>query len=357
VPKPIIIDDGWSEPPGYSTGGTRAKRFLLAPDGRKFFFKRSQFKLTQNNTIGTDFKYEFWSEIIASRLGHMVGFDVLQYEAAIDGDKMGCISELMIDRQREELIEGVQYLKRFSPNYDPNIRSHKAWYTFDLIINALENAGFKKFGDDILEMIVFDSLIGNGDRHQENWAIIAEKILPSVRLSKEIESGKRKPNRIFQEMLDVLKKLEQRLQTPINKLPPSYYEIDYRFAPIYDNGSSLGRELTDQRVEELLGSDAKLKTYIEAGKSEIHWDGRKLGHFDLIRKLMATIHKEKVVKIIKRVIQNFDAPKLNDIIRDVDEEVPDVFEGFKIPAIRKQIIYKIIKLRFELLQDLVNDRI
>jgi hypothetical protein len=38
-------------------------------------------------------------------------------------------------------------------------------------------------------------------------------------------------------------------------------------APIYDNGSSLGRELNEERVKQLLQDERQLRKYVEKGIS------------------------------------------------------------------------------------------
>ena len=103
----------------------------------------------------------------------MLGFDILRYDVAIDGEIMGCISESMINSENQELIEGVKFLQAFSPEYDPTKKEHQTWYTFDLIERSLKAAAIEEIINGIIELIVFDALIGNGDRHQENWAVIA----------------------------------------------------------------------------------------------------------------------------------------------------------------------------------------
>lgn len=89
--KLFIISDDWNPQPWFSTGGTRAKKYLQAPDGKFYYFKRSQYKDPTDTKPGKDFKYEFWSEVIASEVGSMLGFNLLKYNIAIDGMIMGCI--------------------------------------------------------------------------------------------------------------------------------------------------------------------------------------------------------------------------------------------------------------------------
>jgi hypothetical protein len=117
----------WNAQPWYNTGGTRAKKYIQSRDGKYYFFKRSQLK------PGKDYKFEFWSEIIASKVGQFLGFHVLVYDIAIDGDIMGCICASMIDPDKEELIEGLRYLQGYDNTFNPEKPSLRKLYSFQLI--------------------------------------------------------------------------------------------------------------------------------------------------------------------------------------------------------------------------------
>lgn len=58
-----------------------------------------------------------------------------------------------------------------------------------------------------------------------------------------------------------------------------------KFAPIYDNGSSLARECTEDKVRALLQNRSELDAFILRGKAEIRWQADKLRHFDLVEQL------------------------------------------------------------------------
>jgi hypothetical protein len=128
---------------------------------------------------------------------------MLRYDVAIDGDVMGCICQSMINSEEEELIEGVKYLQAFSPQYDPAKKEHQSWYTFDMICNALRAAKLEEFIEPVIGNIIFDALIGNGDRHQENWAIIEQSklIIEAIKVFKNaIQSCKKNAHRRTQEL-------------------------------------------------------------------------------------------------------------------------------------------------------------
>jgi len=360
MPDLITITNEWNEQPWFSTGGTRAKKYIQSPDGNFYYFKRSQYKPATENKPGKDFTYEFWNEIIAFELGTMLGFDVLRYDIAIDGDIMGCISQSMINSEEEELIEGVKYLQAFSPNYDPNKKEHQTWYTFDLIKNSLDVSKLSPHIENIIRLILFDALIGNGDRHQENWAIIAKQT-PIYKILEEIEqdvSFKKLANWkkwVVKTSKHFFKSTHSSFKKRNQPVPKSHYDIINRFAPIYDSGSSLGRELTDERVIQYINSEVELVRYIDKGLSEIHWEGKKLSHFELVKKIMDTNYREVVVKLVSQIKDGFDEGVLAEMIETIDNSVPEGYIRYKIPVNRKHLIFKIITLRFQKLMKLVNE--
>lgn len=87
---------------------------------------------------------------------------------------MGCICASMIEPDREELIEGLRYLQAYDNTFNPVETSLRKLYSFQLIERTLAKFNLEKFMGGIIEEIVFDSIIGNSDRHQENWAFIVE---------------------------------------------------------------------------------------------------------------------------------------------------------------------------------------
>lgn len=335
----------WNPQPWYNTGGTRAKKYVQAPDGKFYYFKQSEFKGKK------DYKYEFWSEIIAYHLGIMLGFDMLRYDVAIDGNKIGCLSESMIDRQKEELIEGGKYLNAFDNTFSYEEKKPGEKYTFELIENAFDALKLTDHMPKLLEALVLDAIISNGDRHQENWAFIAEHNAISKAIA-TIEYDFTNTNR--ESMPDWLKKVIQHLYfiKKTKKLKPEIKKAklllnkNIRFSPIYDSGSSLSREATSDKIGSLLKDKKELEAYINRGKSEIHWENKKITHFEFVNKLKIKYEKQ-INEIITRVKNKYDSKKFEEILKSIDTTVPKGFEEYKIPEDRKELIFKLVTLRIE----------
>lgn len=308
----------WEKHEYLGTGGTRDKVVVENPDDNcLYYFKTSLIKKEKN------YIYEFWSEVIASEVGTLLGFDILEYNvAANDNQTLGCLSKLMIDTTVEQLDEGYKWIKRYQLAYDTEDRDA---YTFQLIDDTLKNLfPNKKFTEKLISTIVLDCIIGNEDRHQENWGIIISN-KETTKATKSIFSRK----------------------TPV---PVSRY----RFAPIYDSGSSLGRELREEKVNQMLTDTIQLNSYINRGQSEIHWLGEhgKQKHFSLIDKIANTEYKHVIISEIKRIKEKYDKYKITGIINHIDDCLPKAYELHKIPQKRKELLIKLITLRIERLLSL-----
>jgi hypothetical protein len=337
----------WNEKPWFGTKGTRNKSVVENPEtGISFYFKTSLFKPDK------DYKYEFWSEIIASEIGHFLGFKVLRYDIAFHKTEMGCISEFMNTEGESELTEGIQYLTGYNNAYKPALKSSKGDYTFQFICEALKSFNFNSYIDEIIRIIIFDSLIGNGDRHQENWGII---IYSKEAIQTYHKEAKNKKYKYFHRLLlkmfgwifENLPSLPNPLKIMFHSLMPN------KFAPIYDSGSCLGRELRDAKVKQMLSDEKQILSYILKGTSEIHWKGKKVSHFELIKKISEK-HPEIVKTEIQRIKSIYNESNISKIITDVDIKLPQDKGEFKLPEERKKLMIKMVSLRFKELSKLLD---
>ena len=337
----------WNEKPWFTTKGSRDKSVVENPqDGKLCYFKTSLIK------PGKDYRYEFWSEILASEIGQLLKLNILRYDVAYHKTEMGCISGFMNTEGESELTEGIQYLTGYSTAYKPTRKESKTEYTFQFICNALKSFDFGKYVNEIIKIIIFDSLIGNGDRHQENWGIITYN---KEAISFYKKESKNLSYKFFIRTLlsatgwvfENFPKFSSRMKIKLHSLMPN------RFAPIYDSGSCLGRELLEERVQQLLKDDKQLLLYIEKGTSEIHWEGKKLSHFDLIKNI-AIQYKTEVETEIKRIKGLYNDSEVTRIVMDIDKNLPDDKKQYGLPLNRKELIIKMINLRYKELIKLLD---
>jgi hypothetical protein len=241
-------------------------------------------------------------------LGILLDFNVLRYNIAVVGEEIGCICQSMIDNDKEELNEGGKYLQAFDNTFDPENKSTRDQYSFQLIREAFDAFGLEKYIKNIIEIIVFDAVMGNSDRHQENWAFITK----NTPIQKFIAKSE----------LALIIKL--------------YFQNVTAFSPIYDNGSSLGRELTHEKAARMLKNREEFDSYIKRGPSEIHWNGQKLNHFELIGNLLNSEYADIARKLLSKVIERFDGIKVALIVNEIDNLVPEKQAHYRLPDARKQ---------------------
>ena len=356
MPKLYNIND-WQERIWFNTGGTRDKKLYINPeDNQQYYFKQS-FKKP-----GKDYKYEFWSEIIAYELGSMCGFNILPYHIAIRGTDVGCISKSMHTPDSEELVEGGRYIQAFDNTFHPKDVKLRHQYSFELIMTSLKFLGLQKYHKDFIEVIVFDALIGNSDRHQENWAIINtfSQISKSLSFVEIVLSQKAHLDKLPGWMKSLLRKV----YTENGNLRPQFRRArlsmpkETRFSPIYDSGCSFGRELLDAKVIEMLSDPSQIERYVRKGVSEIHWQGKKVSHFVLLQNLSKEKDFRGMLEIsIKRVLEKFDGQKAVELINQIDVDLPKDCEYIKIPSERKQLICKLVLSRFNSLKAFIEEKV
>ncbi|MFK8061324.1 MAG: hypothetical protein AB8B78_14705 [Polaribacter sp.] len=343
-----------------NTTGSRSKKIITNPkNDDEYFFKGSK------ELADGEIRYptEFWSEIVSSKIGQYLRLNVLDYNIGYNKEgtqKIGCLSKSMVLNSENKLTEGKVYLTGKKSSYNPE--KDKKDYTFQFIRDTLTFFNYENYIQNLLEIIIFDALIGNSDRHQENWGIITnfnqtiedfnEKInknkdkwyknwrLKFLRFLTIVQSEKFKKNN-----LTLSKKTDLIIESDIVK--------NY-FSPIYDSGCCLGREFNLDKVKKMINDKQMLDKYIRNGVSEIHWEGndKKLNHFKLIKSLQEE-YSEEIYLLITKIKSNFKAENIKIIIENIDKNLPINLKKHKLQEERKELMFKLINLRFNKLIELI----
>ena len=188
----------WKEYDGASEGSGRSEKIWLQnPDtGQIGLFKFKKDIDTTDNI----------SECIAYDLACILGIPCAKFEVGMYEGRVGSMSYNILKKPDQILVEGIHFIMLMYPKYNTELfidtmTSHR--YSIEMIKKAIER--FVPI-DDLLKMLMFDYLIGNSDRHQNNWAIL-------------IENGK------------------------------------MQWSPLYDNSSSLCAYISEKNIPNYMGKD------------------------------------------------------------------------------------------------------
>ncbi len=209
--------------------------WILEPEDmgtkRKFWFRKPA-------ESGEDwlFKYprpgtgEHWAEKIVAEVAHALGIEHATVELAeLRGERGSCAKSFI--HGDFELVHGNQVLEWTVAGYDSHRRFGQSDHSFVNIRDALQRIFVDKGASErhqtaFAGFLVLDALVGNTDRHHENWGILRRR------------DGDR--------WVGIL-------------------------APTFDHASSLGRELLDERrMRTLRGGD--VEQYSARGRGGVYWD-------------------------------------------------------------------------------------
>ncbi len=258
--------------------GSREKRTAIDKKGKKAIFKYEGYKCS-----------EACSEKLSYEIAKILKYDCAHIELASDENgTLGILNYLFVDIREEEHIDAVAYIKKSNED-------RKQFYTLKNIKNCLDELDTKLFYD-FLKIMVFDALVGEQDRHEENWGIIRK-------------------------------------------------DGTYKLSPLYDNGDNLLRQFYDESyAQKFYNGEKNFDSFIKRSKTFIYKeDGKKYNHFELIKDL----YKE-YPKHIKNEISNLQ--KLtNEEIENIVNKMPDDIITNK----HKEYIIKYIKARKQILLDII----
>lgn len=172
---------------------------------------------------------EHWAEKIVAEIAESLSIRHAKVELAVLNDRPGIVTESFA-RGGRELAHGNQVLARIISGYDPDLKYGQSMHTLSNIVQALDSVykeaeGAQRAKRQIAEYIVLDALVGNTDRHHENWGLLRRRF------------GNRWKSFV---------------------------------APSFDHASSLGRELLDERRDRLL-TENRIGSYAEKGRGAIYW--------------------------------------------------------------------------------------
>lgn len=224
---------------------------------------------------------QFWAEIMAYRIGCLIGAAVPPVFVAWDSDSQECgaLIEWFLDypnEPEERYVTGGDIMASMIRGYDRKRGSQHNFQTVERFFVAMEKA--KVFRGNWrawwCDTLLLDALIGNTDRHQDNWGLL-------------------------------------------------WYGIGARMAPAFDNGTSLGYEIIPRNMGSFSNPD-RMERYIRRGTHHMRWhasDPHPARHVELLEELVSR-HPELRSRVSRR-LSGFNVDVMRRIIYDmVDVEIP-----------------------------------
>ncbi len=262
----------------------------------KFWFRYNDedwlFKIARENTG------EHWAEKVASEIAANLNLPTHRVELATYEGKRGSAVRSFL-KKSEVLVHGNEVLGGSIDGYERDKQRGQADHNFDNIVAVLRHL----FTDmnarlvaswRIVGYLVFDALVGNTDRHHENWGIL-------LRPTRHQEDGK-----------------------------PIGFTIE--IAPTFDHASSLGRELLDDKRKALLDETGALERYIRKARGGIHANAdarRGMSPIALVE-MIANRHPEFFDPWQKR-IERFDQTFAKDVVsRAADDWMSETAKKFAL---------------------------
>ncbi|MGZ5003926.1 MAG: hypothetical protein ACXWG7_00220 [Chthoniobacterales bacterium] len=175
---------------------------------------------------------EDWAEKIGAEVGELLGVPHARVELATFGEKHGSVSRSFV-QAGVDLIHGNEILAGHVLGYDADKRFGQYDHTFPRIVTAFydvfpEGTGRIEALTTLAGYLTLDAIIGNVDRHHENWGVL--------------------------------------------RFPPTAGQtgIKHTIAPTFDHASSLGRELRDEKRLAFL-ENRRVGDYVYRGSGGIYW--------------------------------------------------------------------------------------
>lgn len=247
---------------------------------------------------------QFWTEIIAYRLGFLLGVAVPPAFVAWDSaeGECGALIEWFLDypgEPEERYAPGGDYMTRMIPGYD---RKRGRQHNLDSVVVLMTAlARTKKLVGDWrawwCDTLLFDALIGNTDRHQDNWGLLWST------------------------------------------------DGQARMAPVFDNGTSLGHEIIPEKMAGF-SNPARMERYINGGTHHLRWRfgaERRTQHLVLIKQYIERF-PELREHAIKR-LEAFNIGAMRTIITSMTEfDIP-----IPLSPVRAEFICRLTEARYHAL--------
>ncbi len=250
---------------------------------------------------------QYWSEVIAFKIGRLMGLTIPPAFVAIDSEtgEPGTVIEWFTGYDtsvEERFTQGGDHMQDMIEGYD---RKKGKQHNLRTIITYSRLLSQKRILSHCWQeywglCLCFDALIGNTDRHQENWGIIWNDVNSTARLT-----------------------------------------------PFYDNGTSLGHELFPDKFNLCLKDINMLNAYITRGRHHMKWHLNASQRLPLIDGV--TQYCQKYPKVISKLVDSLRWGE--DALMQILSELTTFAIQSPLTAERAEFVYQLTCNRRRLLLD------
>lgn len=251
--------------------GTNEKMWLLSPENELCLFKKTQIK---DDNTSTNAHY---AELIYYELCKLLYIDCAKVELARIGKQKGIISYFFL-KDDEELVDFNALIQNIREDYIPKslkCKKTQEYYSIDLILEAVKSVVsdrvcYKEIRQKILHLIIMDTLCDHYDRNSSNIALIRD------------------------------------YKKPCHK--------QFKFSPIYDNGTSLAISLPLEITRKYLESPNGILELNNAVISKIGLGSSRGTQYENLLNYIFNKYSDDVAELIEKIDQYVNEKTLIDIL-------------------------------------------
>lgn len=219
------------------------------------------------------YPWQYWMEVIAYRVGQVLGVPVPpafvgSRHRPDDGPlEYGALIEWFYDPEHEGYTDGGRYMACAIKDFDVKRGTQHNFKT--IIAFLLFPEKLEKLIESWTDILTFDTIIGNTDRHQDNWGVISNVVFKTIEKSNVDEK----------------------------------YML--ALSPAFDNGTALGHEILEQNFAKFEDDKVLFRYLTNPAKARHHmrWsleDATPLNFFGFIKRLVEAYPfvKDRVLRMI-----------------------------------------------------------
>ncbi len=293
----------------FPVGGDAPKDFISVYEYKKGESPNKQWQRHIAKIGHKWYPLESISEYLLNRIGEVLGLCMAEAQLRLADEQIRFLSKYFLQAD-EIMMHGAQIYSSYLLQNDTKLVDEierrnltRKLFSFQFTNEAIEFV-FPKEHENIMtalvELLVFDAITGNNDRHFYNWAIITDL------------KGRKIPT----------------------------------FSPIYDSARGLFWNISESTIERKFYEKGNIKTprletYIQSSRPKIGWKNWKgkaeINHLQLIENIYKAypIHRKTCEKLLKPVA-------LQSILHLIDAEFKLFFSNN-----RYRLIVACLKKRFE----------